>query len=366
MRIASLFAGAIILAAPLASAQTVDRSETRAMVAWINQARAEGHAEPLAQSATLDAMAEAHSMDMATHQFFSHQSPTTGSVGDRAQRAQVQYRMLAENIALASTPRAAHEALLHSPGHRANIMDTRLRSVGIGIVRAGRSVYVTQMFATLLQTEANAPAAAVPAAPSAPAVTAGPATSPSVAQTPTVTPAPTNNDDAEEDRDEDGDTQPPVVGSAPVPVSPIPQAAPSAQVPPAQAPGAMFPGMPWLTEFLTPFMTPAQPAQPGATGRTAPQPAPAQRQGRRASQPRTYDLQTPLGPMRITVSGEGFDPSAMMPAVPPQPATPAVPVTPNPRGRRSHGTTAPAPAPEPEANPTAPGVLAPTDWSGMI
>ena len=365
MRIASLFAGAIVFAAPLASAQTVDRSETRAMVAWINQARAEGHAEPLAQSATLDAMAEAHSMDMATHQFFSHQSPTTGSVGDRAQRAQVQYRMLAENIALDSTPRAAHEALLRSPGHRANIMDTRLRSVGIGIVRSGRSVYVTQVFATLLQPEANAPVAAAPAAPSVPTVTAGSAASPSVAQVPANAPAPTED---EGDEDSDGDTQAPAVRGAPMPTAPVPQAAPGAQVPTAQAPGAMFPGMPWLTEFLTPFMTPAQPAQPGAAGRATRQPAPTQRPGRHGSQPRTYDIQTPLGPMRVTVSGEGFDPSAMIPGAAVQPAAPAAPATPTHRGRGPHGTSAPAPAPTPapEATPTAPGVLAPTDWSGMI
>ena len=166
MRIAPLVIVSLSLAAPAARAQTVERSESTALVAWINEARAARHLAPLARDARLDAIAEAHSEDMGRAGYFSHQSPTTGTVEDRAAAAAFRWRALGENIAFNQSTRAAHEALLRSPGHYANITGD-YRAVGVGIVRARDGVYVTEVFATpvgAVQTPA-APQAAAPALP---------------------------------------------------------------------------------------------------------------------------------------------------------------------------------------------------------
>ncbi len=164
MRIAPFAFAIITLAAPVASAQSVDRSEASALVAWINEARAERHLDALTEDPRLDALAEGHSVDMASWGYFSHQSPNTGNVEDRAAAAGVRWRALGENIAFNQSTREAHEALLRSPGHYVNITGA-YRSVGVGIVRSGDGVYVTEVFGTVSDAQ---PARTVPAVPAAP------------------------------------------------------------------------------------------------------------------------------------------------------------------------------------------------------
>lgn len=170
MRVSISMILSVMLAAPLAWAQTVDRSERASLLSMINEARAAQGVSPLAGDPRLDAVAEGHSLDMATHHFFSHSSPNSGAPGDRAAAAGLAFRSLAENIAMNQSVTAAHRALLQSPGHRANLLNGDLRRVGLGIVRASDGIYVTQLFATFGDE-------AAPATPVAPA------------ETPTETPA---------------------------------------------------------------------------------------------------------------------------------------------------------------------------------
>ncbi|MEZ4391414.1 MAG: CAP domain-containing protein [Polyangiales bacterium] len=161
MRVSIPMILSVMLAAPLAWSQTVDRSERASLLSMINEARATQGLSPLAGDPRLDAVAEGHSLDMATHRFFSHTSPNSGSPGDRAAAAGLAFRSLAENIAMNQSVSAAHQALLQSPGHRANLLNGELRRVGLGIVRAPDGIYVTQLFATF----GDEPAPAVPVAP---------------------------------------------------------------------------------------------------------------------------------------------------------------------------------------------------------
>jgi len=141
---------AVVLCLALAPSFAWGQSDERAaMRAWINADRAAEGRPALAADRSLDAVAESHARDMAAHRFFSHTSPTTGAPADRAAAAGISFRMLAENIALNQSVRAAHEALMRSPGHRANLLHGGLRRVGIGLARGPDGVYVTQLFATL-------------------------------------------------------------------------------------------------------------------------------------------------------------------------------------------------------------------------
>jgi uncharacterized protein YkwD len=53
---------------------------------------------------------------------------------------------IGENIAYNVTVRRAHRALMASPGHRANILDPRMRRVGVGVVERHGRLWVTEIF----------------------------------------------------------------------------------------------------------------------------------------------------------------------------------------------------------------------------
>lgn len=103
------------------------------------------------RSADLDAVARAHSQDMAANDFFSHVSPTTGSVTDRLASADVRTVLHGENIARNETLWDAEAGLMRSIGHRRNILHPRATEVGIGIapVTKGNNDYwvLTQVVA---------------------------------------------------------------------------------------------------------------------------------------------------------------------------------------------------------------------------
>jgi hypothetical protein len=59
----------------------------------------------------------------------------------------LRFDMSGENVALGGDTVTVHDALMHSPHHRDNILDPEFNAVGIGVVRTGRGIYVTQDFA---------------------------------------------------------------------------------------------------------------------------------------------------------------------------------------------------------------------------
>jgi len=46
----------------------------------------------------------------------------------------ITYRYAAENLALHPSVESAHQGLMNSPGHRANILNPNLTEIGIGII----------------------------------------------------------------------------------------------------------------------------------------------------------------------------------------------------------------------------------------
>jgi uncharacterized protein YkwD len=87
----------------------------------------------------LEKAARNHSEDMVKRDYFSHD--TAGRNEDFAERIEgfgyTSYSALAENIAYGvgsdGSPRRIMSAWMHSDGHRHNILDPRLRQVGIGV-----------------------------------------------------------------------------------------------------------------------------------------------------------------------------------------------------------------------------------------
>lgn len=117
------------------------------MLELVNQERAREGLAPLRADPELTEVARAHSRDMLARGYFSHGSPEGKDALARMRDARVSYLAAGENLAHAPTLAQAHQGLMKSPGHRANILRPAFGRVGIGIVDAGRhGLMVTQNF----------------------------------------------------------------------------------------------------------------------------------------------------------------------------------------------------------------------------
>lgn len=125
---------------------TEDPGAADELFRFVNDARTEAGAAPLAWSDSLADVAMGHAMDMYLNGFVSHVSPTTGTVGDRVRAARIPLAVVGENLALAATPRAVHSGFMESDGHRANILRSSFDRVGIAAVDGPLGLMVVQVF----------------------------------------------------------------------------------------------------------------------------------------------------------------------------------------------------------------------------
>lgn len=130
----------------LASAPPRPDLETR-MLELVNAERRAAGLQPVRPDPELTQVARAHSRDMFARGYFAHVSPDGKDLGDRLQAARVGYLTAGENLALAPTLASAHTGLMHSPGHRRNILRPQFGRLGIGVLDGGRrGLMVTQSF----------------------------------------------------------------------------------------------------------------------------------------------------------------------------------------------------------------------------
>jgi uncharacterized protein YkwD len=138
-------ASPIGLAGPAAATGTTPQAR---VVALVNAARATAGCAPLRVNAQLTRAAQAHSADMVKRHYFAHDTPAGVTPWTRIARAGYPRASLAENIAAGQrTADEVVKAWLASPGHRANILNCRFRSVGTGLAKGGSyGYYWTQDF----------------------------------------------------------------------------------------------------------------------------------------------------------------------------------------------------------------------------
>lgn len=118
------------------------------VVQLVNVERAKNGLSNLTLSTTLSNSARAKSQDMIDKSYFSHTSPTYGSVGDMLKKFGISYTAYGENIAYGQrTPEQVVKAWMESPGHRANILSTHFSKIGVGYVTSSNGTpYWTQQF----------------------------------------------------------------------------------------------------------------------------------------------------------------------------------------------------------------------------
>ncbi|MEV8514829.1 CAP domain-containing protein [Dactylosporangium sp. NPDC051484] len=115
----------------------------------VNAERAKAGCQPLAYNAKLRAAAYKHSADMAARDYFSHDTPEGVSFATRITNEGYRWSNAAENIAKGqSTPEDVMNAWMNSAGHRANILNCKLKDLGVGLAYQGKSPIWTQDFGT--------------------------------------------------------------------------------------------------------------------------------------------------------------------------------------------------------------------------
>lgn len=139
-----------------------DDQEAQHLLSLINQERAKQGVAPLEMNDRLSAAARKHSQLMAQSETLEHQFEGEPPLTLRLRDENVRSDHDGENIALDSELTVAHAMLMQSPPHRANILSPQFTQVGIGIVRGGDLIYVTEDFAHVLPnySELEADAAA--------------------------------------------------------------------------------------------------------------------------------------------------------------------------------------------------------------
>jgi uncharacterized protein YkwD len=114
------------------------------VIQLINELRDAAGIPLLTSQSQLTGAAQTHSNDMTCNQFFSHTSPTTGSLFERLTNVGYSYSWAGENIAAGhTTPAAVIEAWMASEGHRANILNENFSQIGVGYASWDGSEYGT-------------------------------------------------------------------------------------------------------------------------------------------------------------------------------------------------------------------------------
>ncbi len=119
------------------------------VIALTNDRREARGCNPLRSKPALMRAAQKHTTKMRNRGMLDHQLPGEPDLGRRVGNEGYRWSLVAENIAYGyGSPRAVVRGWMASAGHRRNILNCRLRHIGIGIAADdGGRLYWTQVFA---------------------------------------------------------------------------------------------------------------------------------------------------------------------------------------------------------------------------
>lgn len=133
--------GAVGTASPALAA---DAAQEAKVVELVNQARAGAGCGPVTADDRLAKAANLHSSDMSDRGYFSHTTPEGSSFSQRIEQAGYPSPG-AENIAQGHTSaEQVMDGWMESPGHKQNILNCSLKTIGVGVDAEGW--YWTQDF----------------------------------------------------------------------------------------------------------------------------------------------------------------------------------------------------------------------------
>ncbi len=140
-------APAEVKAPPQEAPQERDNSSANKVLNLVNQQRSAAGCGPLTLDNRLTQAATAHSQDMSKNNYFAHNSQDGRDPFQRMRDAGYPSPG-AENIAQGyADEQAAVDGWMNSPGHRANILNCSLHTMGLGTASSpAKGIYWTQTF----------------------------------------------------------------------------------------------------------------------------------------------------------------------------------------------------------------------------
>jgi uncharacterized protein YkwD len=138
--VATMLAGILIVGGPAASPAQATTSSEESLFALINQARVKRDRPRLRLSYPLSRKAHRHSVRMADAGWIFHHSCLSCLVSGW------NWSTIGENVGVGGTVRSVHRALMNSRPHRRNILSRAFDRVGVGVVRSGGRVWITEIF----------------------------------------------------------------------------------------------------------------------------------------------------------------------------------------------------------------------------
>lgn len=131
---------------PGSKPETENQAYINRVVELVNIERAKENLTPLSVDLKVQAAAQVRALEIETS--FSHTRPNGSSFSTALKDQNVTYRSAGENIAWGQrSPEEVVKGWMNSPGHRANIMDSRYTKIGVGYHRNAKGTnYWSQLF----------------------------------------------------------------------------------------------------------------------------------------------------------------------------------------------------------------------------
>ncbi len=136
----------VSLVVPLGWSQQKSSSLERGLFDAMNRDRRHYGLPTLKWDDALASASRKHAQQMAQQNTLSHQFPGEPGLPARISRVGVHHSWLSENIAEGTNSGEIHAQFMKSPNHRANILDSDMDTVGIGVAESGGKWFAVEDF----------------------------------------------------------------------------------------------------------------------------------------------------------------------------------------------------------------------------
>ena len=128
----------------------VDADAEHELVERINHSRKQAGLPKLEASDQLREAARRHAREMAERGQLTHRFSGEPGLRQRVAATGLRFDLVAENVGRSDDVATLHAGFLRSPAHRENILHPEENAVGVGAVRVGGELFVTENFARVV------------------------------------------------------------------------------------------------------------------------------------------------------------------------------------------------------------------------
>jgi uncharacterized protein YkwD len=148
---------ALLVVAPIHAQSTLQTEPNltvaeQYLLAAANEERANLGLSPLRIDPVLTEASAFHAREMADHATISHKFDDEPDLAARGANAGAHFSLITENVGEAPSSVIIHNLWMHSPGHRANLLDPNVDSIGITVITRDNQQYAVEDFASTVQT----------------------------------------------------------------------------------------------------------------------------------------------------------------------------------------------------------------------